>query len=107
MISGCAGSRVAGQRTTPVLHTPSAHTAESLHDTQRGAAVRPATISRDALASIHAERIDWRFKGMPAPSFGATIGEVAGRGLDLFADGFVGPLLVLDADAVEHNVGTM
>ncbi|GDY30989.1 amino acid deaminase [Gandjariella thermophila] len=69
--------------------------------------MRPATINRDALAAIRVERVDWRFKGMPAATFGATIGEVADRALDVFADGFVGPLLVLDADAVEHNLRTM
>jgi D-serine deaminase-like pyridoxal phosphate-dependent protein len=69
--------------------------------------VRPATINRDALASIRAEPVDWRFKGLPASTFGAPIGEVAARGLDVFTAGFVGPLLVLDADAVESNARAM
>lgn len=69
--------------------------------------MQPATINRDALASIRAEPVDWRFKGMPASAFGATIGEVADRALDLFTDGFVGPLVVVDGDAVEHNLRTM
>ncbi len=64
-------------------------------------------IDRDAVAAIRTERIDWRFKGLPASTFGATTGEVAERGLDLFADGFVGPLVVLDAAALEHNLATM
>jgi D-serine deaminase-like pyridoxal phosphate-dependent protein len=69
--------------------------------------VSSGSIDRDAVAAIRTERIDWRFKGMPADVFGATIGEVADRRLDLFADGFVGPLVVLDAPALEHNLTTM
>lgn len=61
----------------------------------------------DAVAAIRDERVDWRFKGLPSDVFGATIGDVAGRRLDLFADGFVGPLVVLDAAALEHNLATM
>ncbi|MFC6089155.1 amino acid deaminase [Saccharothrix lopnurensis] len=61
----------------------------------------------DAVAAIRRDRVDWRFKGLPADVFGATVGEVADRRLDLFADGFVGPLVVLDAAALEHNLGTM
>ncbi|MEV0681746.1 amino acid deaminase [Actinosynnema sp. NPDC050436] len=64
-------------------------------------------IDHDAVAAIRAERVDWRFKGLPASAFGATLAEVADRRPDLFADGFVGPLVVLDASALEHNLGTM
>ncbi len=60
-----------------------------------------------AVADIRSERIDWRFKGLPSSTFGSTIGEVAERRLDLFADEFVGPLVVLDADALTHNLTTM
>ncbi len=61
----------------------------------------------DAVAAIRRERVDWRFKGLPADVFGETVEEVAARRLDLFADGFVGPLVVLDAAALEHNLATM
>lgn len=60
-----------------------------------------------AVADIRSERVDWRFKGLPSSTFGSTIGEVADRRLDLFADEFVGPLVVLDADALTHNLTTM
>jgi D-serine deaminase-like pyridoxal phosphate-dependent protein len=60
-----------------------------------------------ALAAIRAERVDWQCKGLPAPVFGRTVGEVADAGLDLFADGFVGPLTVLDDAALTHNLTTM
>jgi D-serine deaminase-like pyridoxal phosphate-dependent protein len=64
-------------------------------------------IDPGALAAIRDERVDWRDKGLPAAVFGQTIGEVAEAGLDLFADGFVGPLVVLDDDALTHNLTTM
>ncbi|WP_199438795.1 amino acid deaminase [Umezawaea beigongshangensis] len=66
-----------------------------------------AVIDRDAVAAIRAERIDWRFKALPAGTFGSTLGEVADAGLDLFGDDFAGPLVVLDAEALEHNLTTM
>jgi D-serine deaminase-like pyridoxal phosphate-dependent protein len=64
-------------------------------------------IDADAVAGIRAEVVDWRFKGLPDSVFGATIGEVADARLDLFADGFVGPLLVIDQAALTHNLTTM
>jgi D-serine deaminase-like pyridoxal phosphate-dependent protein len=64
-------------------------------------------IDRDAVAALRTERIDWRFKGMPSEVFGSTVGEVADAKLNLFEAGFVGPLVVLDAPALEHNLGVM
>lgn len=63
-------------------------------------------IDRDAVAGIGEERIDWRFKGMPALPPGTTIGQAAAERLDLFGGGFVPPLLTLDAAALEHNLST-
>jgi D-serine deaminase-like pyridoxal phosphate-dependent protein len=67
----------------------------------------PQDIDPDALAAIRADRVDWQCKGLPAPVFGRTVGEVADAGLDLFTDGFVGPLTVLDDAALTHNLTTM
>jgi D-serine deaminase-like pyridoxal phosphate-dependent protein len=64
-------------------------------------------IDLDAVAAIRAERVDWSFKSMPAHVFGSTVGEVAAARLDLFEDGFVGPLLALDEAALTHNLTTM
>lgn len=64
-------------------------------------------IDTDAVARIRSERVDWRAKSLPADVFGRTIGEVADARLDLFADGFVGPLLTLDEAALTHNLTTM
>ncbi|MEV6715717.1 amino acid deaminase [Lentzea sp. NPDC051208] len=60
-----------------------------------------------AVADIRSEQVSWRFKGLPSSTFGSTIGEVADQRLDLFGDEFVGPLVVLDADALAHNLTTM
>ena len=64
-------------------------------------------IDAEALAGIRAETVDWRFKGLPDSTFGTPIGEVAAARLDLFGDGFVGPVLTLDRAALEHNLTTM
>jgi D-serine deaminase-like pyridoxal phosphate-dependent protein len=67
----------------------------------------PGTLDRDALAAILTERIDWRFKAMPAAAAGQSIGAVRDARLNLFRDGFLGPLLVLDEPALAHNLATM
>ncbi|MCP3804250.1 amino acid deaminase [Allokutzneria sp. A3M-2-11 16] len=64
-------------------------------------------MDRAAIEASRAERIDWRFKGLPAALHGLTIAEAAERRLDLFEDGFLGPVVVLDAPAMRHNLDTM
>ncbi|WP_114454821.1 amino acid deaminase [Halopolyspora algeriensis] len=64
-------------------------------------------MDRAAVAALHDERIDWRFKGMPADAFGRTVEEFLRQRPTVFGSGFVGPLLVLDRDALEHNLRTM
>ena len=60
-----------------------------------------------AVRALHDEVIDWRFKGMPAEAFGRTVGEFLADRPRLSDAGFVGPLLVLDRPAMEHNLRTM
>jgi D-serine deaminase-like pyridoxal phosphate-dependent protein len=72
-----------------------------------GIEIEPGRIDHEAVAAILSERIDWRFKGMPAALAGTTIGAARERGLNLFRDGFLAPLLVLDGPAIEHNLATM
>ncbi|NKQ58789.1 amino acid deaminase [Amycolatopsis sp. K13G38] len=60
-----------------------------------------------ALAALREEPLDWRFKGLPSALWGFSLGEAAARRPHLFDDGFVGPLVVLDAAALEHNLRTM
>lgn len=66
-----------------------------------------AMIDEAAVRALREERIDWRFKGMPAAAFGGTVGEFLASQPTLSGAGFVGPLLVLDQQALEHNVATM
>jgi D-serine deaminase-like pyridoxal phosphate-dependent protein len=71
------------------------------------ARIDPGGIDCDAVAAILADRIDWRFKGLPAATSGMTLAEAIKQRLNLFRDGFVGPLVVLDGPALEHNLATM
>ena len=65
----------------------------------------PATIDRDAVARLRSEIVDWRFKALPAG--GRTVAELLADRPGVFTDGFVGPVLTIDADALRHNVATM
>ncbi|GHE86558.1 amino acid deaminase [Amycolatopsis deserti] len=65
------------------------------------------TLDPAALAAIAGERLDWRFKSLPADLWGSTLAEAAARRPGLFTGGFVGPVVVLEADALEHNLRTM
>jgi len=64
-------------------------------------------VDADALRRLGDERIDWRFKGMPADADGMTVARLAAERRDLFEGGFHPPLVVLDAGALEHNLATM
>jgi D-serine deaminase-like pyridoxal phosphate-dependent protein len=66
-----------------------------------------AGMDTTAVTRLGAERIDWRFKGISDALFGKTVSEALATRPNLFADGFVGPLVVLDNDAIEHNLVTM
>ncbi|MGP4019550.1 amino acid deaminase [Saccharopolyspora sp. 5N708] len=78
-----------------------------LHFTQLEALVSALGINTAAVRSLHDERIDWRFKGMPSDAFGSTVGDFLKQRPTLFDAGFVGPLLVLDDAALRHNLRTM
>lgn len=65
------------------------------------------TIDSAAVAAVREERVDWRFRSVAPSLSGLTIGEAAARGAKLFGDGFLGPFVVLDEEAVEHNLRTM
>lgn len=60
-----------------------------------------------AVAAIGDERLDWRFKAVPPSLWGLTIDEAAARRPNLFRDGFTGPVVVIEDDALEHNLRTM
>lgn len=69
--------------------------------------MRAATMDRSAVRGLRDERIDWRFKGMPSAAFGSTVDQFLRTRPNLRESGFVGPLLLLDNTALEHNLATM
>jgi D-serine deaminase-like pyridoxal phosphate-dependent protein len=70
-----------------------------------GAPIERGRLDLAAVDTILTERVDWRHKGIP--DLGLTVGELRERRLNLFRDGFLGPLVVLDGPALEHNLTTM
>jgi D-serine deaminase-like pyridoxal phosphate-dependent protein len=69
--------------------------------------ITPGRLDQAALDALLAERIDWRFKGLPASLSGLSIRDARDRGLNLFTDGFLPPVTVLDEAALTHNLTTM
>ncbi len=67
----------------------------------------PTTIDATAVAALANEPIDWRYKGLPASWWGRSPGQVCADEPDPFVDGAVGPLCVLSASALEHNLSTL
>ena len=63
-------------------------------------------IDAAAVAALSDEPLDWKYKGLPASWWGRTPAEICATGADLFG-GAVGPLCVLKADAIAHNLETM
>ena len=66
-----------------------------------------APINAAAVAALADERLDWRFKGLPASWWGRTPAEVCAQSPELFEAGAVGPVCVLHAEALSHNLDTM
>jgi D-serine deaminase-like pyridoxal phosphate-dependent protein len=60
-----------------------------------------------ALAALADERVDWRFKGLPADAAGSTVGELAAARRIVPTGGFTTPLLVLDEAALDANVAVL
>jgi D-serine deaminase-like pyridoxal phosphate-dependent protein len=66
-----------------------------------------APISAAAVAALADQPLDWRFKGLPASWWGRTPAQICAEAPDLFDDGVVGPVCVLRAEALTHNLTTM
>jgi D-serine deaminase-like pyridoxal phosphate-dependent protein len=66
-----------------------------------------APINTAAVAALADEVIDWRFKGLPAAWWGRTPAEICAGASTIIDDGAVGPVAVLRADALAHNLATM
>jgi D-serine deaminase-like pyridoxal phosphate-dependent protein len=59
------------------------------------------------VSALADEPLDWRFKGMPSSWWGHTPSQICRLRPELFDAGAVGPVCVLDATAIEHNLTTM
>ncbi|MER5864363.1 alanine racemase [Kitasatospora sp. NPDC002040] len=62
-------------------------------------------MDRGRLAALADERLDWRFKAVPAGAWGSTVAEYLAGAPTL--DDLGTPLVTLDAGAVDHNLATM
>lgn len=67
----------------------------------------PRLLNAGAVAALADEPLDWRFKGLPAQWWGRTPAQICADTPLLFGAGAVGPVCVLDAAALTHNLVTM
>lgn len=64
-------------------------------------------IDHGAVAALADQPLDWRYKGLPAEWWGATPAQICGDSPELFSAGVLGPVCVLRASALTHNLVTM
>lgn len=64
-------------------------------------------LDRTAVAALAEEPVDWRFKGLPPSWAGRTAGQICAERPLLFDPEPTGPVCVLRADALTHNLTTM
>jgi D-serine deaminase-like pyridoxal phosphate-dependent protein len=64
-------------------------------------------INAAAVAALADEPLDWRFKGLPSAWWDHTPTQVCAEARDLFEAGAVGPVCVLRAGPLAHNLTTM
>jgi len=64
-------------------------------------------INAAAVDALAGEPLDWRFKALPAAWWGRTPADVCAASPRLLDDGAVGPVCVLGADALAHNLAAM
>lgn len=60
-----------------------------------------------SVRALGEQPLDWRYKGLPSGWWGRTPAAVCADRARPFPDGAVGPLCVLNAAALEHNLTTM
>ena len=65
------------------------------------------TLDTLALARLADEPVNWRFKGLPPAWTGRSPAQICADAPDLFRTGPLGPVCVLRADALTHNLATM
>ncbi|CAA0081323.1 D-threonine aldolase [Mycolicibacterium vanbaalenii] len=66
-----------------------------------------APINRVAVQALAHQPLDVGFKGIPARWWGHTSAEIVARAPRFSGEGAFGPVCVLDADAVTHNLAAM
>ena len=64
-------------------------------------------INAAAVAALADELLDWRFKGLPSAWWGHTPAQICAEAPDLIEAGAVGPVCVLRARPLAHNLATM
>ena len=64
-------------------------------------------INAAAVAALADDRVDWRYKGLPAAWSGRTVAQICAEAPDLFDAGPLGPVCVLSEEALSHNLTTM
>ena len=66
-------------------------------------------MASEATRRLADEPLDHRFKGLPpdAEAAGLTTGQLAAQRRSLYTGGFTTPVLTLDAEALEHNLGAL
>lgn len=65
------------------------------------------SINTAGVAALAEEPLDWRFKGLPTSWWGRTPAQVCAAAPILVAEDVSGPVAVLRADALSHNLATM
>jgi D-serine deaminase-like pyridoxal phosphate-dependent protein len=66
-----------------------------------------APINAAAVAALADEQLDWRYKGVPASWWERTPAQIRSQAPNLFDDGAIGPICVLRANALTHNLAVM
>lgn len=66
-----------------------------------------APFNRSAVRALADQPLDWGAKGIPAQWWGLTPAEIVAQAPELGRAGVIGPVCVLHADAVTHNLGAM
>lgn len=64
-------------------------------------------INAAAVAALAHEQVNWRFKGLPVAWNGRTPAQICADPRELVNAGPLGPVCVLHADALNHNLATM
>ncbi|MGB3356112.1 MAG: alanine racemase [Mycobacterium sp.] len=66
-----------------------------------------ALMNRAAVRALADQPLDWSFKGVPRQWWGRTPAQIVESAPELFTAGAFGPVCVLHADALTHNLAVM